>query len=160
MAKLQLRLRFKKTSSLKPEKIFERIEKQFDLPKAQFTGWVSTKHAMINIREGKRQYWSPQLNIEVEEIEKGSLIRCLYGPNPTVWTLFIFFYMLISFLGLANAMYGLTQLTLNYTPWAFGAVPIFVFLLLAVYYVARIRQKMGNEQMTVLQAFLDEVLAE
>ena len=160
MTKLQLRLRFKMTSSLMPEKILERIENQFDIPKAHFIGWVSAKHAMIKILEENRHYWSPQLNIELDKIDKGTLLRCLYGPNLTVWTLFIFFYMLISFLSLAGGMYGLTQITLNHTPWAFFAVPISVFLLLGVYLVARIGQKMGHEQMTILQTFLDEVLAE
>ena len=158
MAKLQLRLRFKKKSAMKPEIIFSRIEKKFDLPESQCTGWVSNKHAMLKIPEEHRTYWSPQLNIEIEQEGEGSLIRGLYGPNPTVWTMFVFFYSFITFIGIGGLMYGLTQVTLKHTPWAFWIVPAAGILLLGVYIIARVGQKMGDNQVTILQTFLDEIL--
>lgn len=91
MTKLQLRLKFNIESSLQAEEVLGRIEKYLNQDDVSCEGWVSDKNALLALPEKLRRYWSPFLNIEVEKNGFGAIIKGRFGPNPTVWTMFIFF---------------------------------------------------------------------
>ncbi|MAK36750.1 MAG: GTP-binding protein, partial [Flavobacteriaceae bacterium] len=48
-------------------------------------------HIFIKIPKQKQHFWSPQLHLELRTNEdSGLMLHGLFGPNPTVWTLFMF----------------------------------------------------------------------
>ena len=52
-------------------------------------------HVFIKIPKAKQHYWSPQLDLEIQSFEEGkSVLRGLFGPKPSVWTLFMFLHFL------------------------------------------------------------------
>ena len=61
-------------------------------------------HVFIKIPKADQHFWSPQLHLEIMEVDKNSSrLFGLFGPNPTVWTMFMFFHFLWAHLLLTMA---------------------------------------------------------
>ena len=119
-------------------------------------GQVFSRHAVVQMRDGERTFWSPYLNLEVEDEPDGSAIRGRFSPHPNVWTLFMGVYLLLTLAGLAGLSYGIVQLTLGETPWAFIAVPLSVAIFGFVYGATLIGQGLGAEQMYLMRSLVDQ----
>lgn len=118
-------------------------------------------HVFIKIPKIKQHFWSPQLHLEINEDEdkQKSIIYGLFGPNPTVWTMFMFFHFVVAgfFIGFAIWAYVNWSLNSNY------AVQLFVTLLMiviwfALYFSGRLGKKAGMEQMHELHHFMRDTL--
>ena len=119
-------------------------------------GQVFRKHAVVQMRDEKRTFWSPYLNLEVEDEPDGSAIRGRFSPHPNVWTMFMGVYILIAIVGLAGFSYGIVQWTLGQTPWAFLVTPAALALFGFVYGATLIGQGLGAEQMYVMRSLVDQ----
>jgi hypothetical protein len=159
MSKYRIRPRFKCISTMTPEAMFGAIQQQIDSPDVRCSGWVSGSHAKVNIIEEDRHYWSPQMEIRVEEAENGTSISCLVGPNAAVWTGFIFIYTLVAFFALVGVFYGLIQLNLDKDPTAFWLLPVSLFFALVIYLMARYGQYKGAAQMNHLRNIVNNALS-
>jgi hypothetical protein len=124
------------------------------------TGSILDRHVRLKICEAERNYWSPELHVDVERHPDGTLLRGLYGPHPSVWTMFVALYAIIGFGGLLGLIVGAAQWSLGTPPTALWAVPGTAVLALLVYFVALSGQRLGYEQMVQLRAFLDASVAE
>lgn len=118
-------------------------------------------HVFIKIPKIKQHFWSPQLHLEINEDEdkQKSIIYGLFGPNPTVWTMFMFFHFVVAgfFIGFAIWAYVNWSLNSNY------AVQLFVTLLMiviwfALYFSGGLGKKAGMEQMHELHHFMRDTL--
>ncbi len=118
-------------------------------------GQVFRKHAVVQMRDGKRTFWSPYLNLEVEDEPDGSAIRGRFSPHPNVWTLFMGVYILIAMASMAALSYGIVQYTLGESPWALVGVPASAALLGFVYGATLIGQGLGAEQMYMMRSLVD-----
>ena len=118
-------------------------------------GQVFRKQAVIEVSERERNFWSPYLNLEVEDEPGGSAIRGRFSPHPHVWTLFMAIYILLAILGLAGLVVGLSQYTLGHSPWAFLVVPAAIALFGFVYGATLIGQGLSAEQMYVMRSLVD-----
>jgi hypothetical protein len=157
----RIRPRFREIHPLDPEEVIGRLSRMLRHPESPCTGRVVPGHAVINIPEEEIHFWSPQLSISVEEHEEGgSLVRGLYGPRPAVWTLIMFIYAAIAFLGLMGLFLGYSQWALDKPADALWIVPVSLVLGATVYVGAQIGQKLGNEQMETLHEFLESALRE
>jgi len=48
-------------------------------------------HVFIKFQKKDVHFWSPQLHLEINEIDtEKSKVYGLFGPNPTLWTFFMF----------------------------------------------------------------------
>jgi hypothetical protein len=153
MAQWQLRLRFYEESETPPTALLAQIKKDLQAEGDVCGGWVAEHMAHLKIPENERHYWSPQLTLQVEKRGDGSYIRGLYGPNPTVWTMFVFFYTLFAVIGLIGTIFGLSQLQLGYPAWALWALPISLVAIAALYLAARRGQRIGSQQTHILDRF-------
>lgn len=113
------------------------------------------KHAVVQMNDAARTFWSPYLNLEVEDEPDGSAIRGRFSPHPNVWTLFMGVYILLTIAGLAGLSYAIVQMTLGQTPWAFLAVPAAAALVGFVYGATLIGQGLGAEQMYRMRSLID-----
>ena len=53
-------------------------------------------HVFIRIPKKRDHFWSPQLHLEIDEIDDNSSeVRGLFGPKSTVWTMFMFFHFAV-----------------------------------------------------------------
>lgn len=118
-------------------------------------GQTFRNHAVVEMREEARHFWSPYLNLEVEDEPGGSLVRGRFSPHPHVWTLFMAVYILLGIVFLAGIAWGLVQYTLGEAPWGVLVAPAAVGLFGFVYGATLIGQGLGAEQMYTMRALVD-----
>jgi len=135
----------------------------FDKTKKSQSDFVVTRvddHVFIKYPQEKRHFWSPQLHLEINEIDENkSQLYGLFGPSPTVWTLFMFLHFLVAGFFIAFGIWA-------YTNWSLDkeySVQLFVTLLTVViwfvlYFFGRIGKSTGKEEMHDLNDFMKKTL--
>ena len=118
-------------------------------------GQVFRKHAVVEMRDTERTFWSPYLNLEIEEEPDGSAIRGRFSPHPNVWTMFMAVYILLAIVALGGLTYGIVQYTLGQSPWSLWIAPSAVALFGFVYGATLIGQGLGAEQMYTMRSLID-----
>jgi len=118
-------------------------------------------HVFIKIPKAKQHFWSPQLHLEINknETDDNSTIYGLFGPNPTVWTMFMFFHFVVIGLFLGFSIWGYTNWSLdnNYSLQLFVAL-FMVIVWFVLYFGGRIGKKTGMDQMHELHHFMRDTL--
>ena len=118
-------------------------------------------HVFIKIPKAKQHFWSPQLHLEInkEYDKEGSIIYGLFGPNPTVWTMFMFFRFLAAglFIGFSIWAYVNSSLGHDYTFQLFFAL-FTIVIWFALYFGGRLGKKTGMEEMHQLHHFMRDTL--
>ena len=114
-----------------------------------------------NGREVDRHFWSPQLVMDVEGADgnpKQSVVRCLFGPQPAVWTGFAAFYALGIFVAIVGGCWGAAQASLELDPHAFWFCGVGSVAFALSYVVAWQGQRLGRQEMLDLRAGVDRRL--
>ena len=105
----------------------------------------------LRIREKDRHFWSPRLNLSIEETADGTTrIEGTYGPNANVWGLFLYGYLLIGTLGTFAGVFGFVQWMIGMRPWGLWILGGLGFLAAALYFTAQFGQKLGARQMFMI----------
>ena len=140
--------------------VISSFKNKFEEASCPYKGKVVDGHIVIDIPQGENHFWSPQLHLEIENIdENNSLLKGLFGPKPQVWTLFMFihFGVAVLFLGFLIRLYVQwtlkTDLTVSLA--IIISLPILWFVL---YFLGRIGKKTGNHQMQELHDFMESVV--
>ena len=154
----RIRPRIRVHTSLSPDEINQRIKSLLNSENAKCEAQVTKGFATIYPPKKEQHFWSPQLTITVEEVEKGHLVRGLYGPKPSVWTMFVFFYSAIGFATMIVLMIGLSLWSLGNPAPILWLVPVLVALFFSLYLVAYFGQRMGHKQMGSIHRFIEECL--
>lgn len=154
MSSIELRPRFQLKTPLQREQLLEQFRHHLAKNSQGFHGTVRDYHVVINVPRKDQHYWSPQLDISIEEKETKTLIKGLMGPKPTVWTKFVFIYSTLGLLATFGLMTGFSQLTLDQTPWGMWVFGIASIALIAAYAIAQAGKKLGHNQMHELYNFL------
>lgn len=157
---LHLRLRFYKTT---PKTIAEIIEKSNQLKEElapEFQIKSVDNHLWINIGARRREKHSPHLHVEMEEMEDGNTaINGLFGPDPVLWTMFMFLHFVVAGIFIIFGMIAYSKWTLKEN---FGleivVMTLMIGLWVALYYIARTFRRKGIPQMKELEEVMDRVL--
>ncbi len=118
------------------------------------------EHVFIKFKLKYRHFWSPQLHLEVQEVdEKSSILHGLFGPNPTLWTFFMFlhFGVALCFLALGVWAYSNASLKQDYKVQLGGMVMLAV-LWFIFYFFGRAGKKKGRPQMEEMYLFMQNSL--
>ena len=158
MAAPRMRPRFEMVIPGTSARALQKIQTKLGEHGCPCIGTILGKHVDLKITEAQRHFWSPQLTVDVEGHEEGTLIRGLFGPRPELWTFFVALYAVIGFCGLTGLLFGFSQWSLGLSPYALWVVPTAAALGLGVYLTALSGQKMAQEQMLLLRTFLSEAL--
>jgi hypothetical protein len=118
-------------------------------------GQVFRKHAVVQMCDAERMFWSPYLNLDVEDEPDGSVVRGRFSPHPNVWTMFMALYILLAIIALGGLSYGMVQYTLGQSPWSLLIAPAAVALFGFVYGATLIGQGLGAEQTYTMHTFVD-----
>lgn len=117
-------------------------------------------HIWLNIKGPQKTYYSPHLHIELEKkSETETHIRGLFGPDPTLWTFFMFLHFMVAgvfliFLGIAYSDYVLkNSITMDLVVMA-----LMVFVWFLLYFIAKQIRKSGNKQMNYLDDLFNEII--
>lgn len=119
------------------------------------------EHVFIKLSVQERHIWSPQLHLEIiEQSPESSTLYGVFGPNPTLWTMFMFFHFIVAglFLGFGVWSYSNWSLENDFT------MPLFLTLLMIVlwfvlYFIGRLGRASGKPQMKDLFEFMKETLS-
>ena len=117
-------------------------------------------HVFIKIPKADQHFWSPQLHLEIMEIDKNSSrLFGLFGPNPTVWTMFMFFHFIVAGLFIGFGIWAYTNWTLktDFAIQLFVAI-LMIVLWVALYFGGRLGKATGRDQMVLLHNFMNSLL--
>jgi hypothetical protein len=154
---------------LRPRFKFEKNENNedllslFDKEKQKQTNFIVSRidnHVFIRLPKHKQHFWSPQLHLEIDEIDsKNSTIRGLFGPNPTVWTMFMFFHFIVAGLFIGFGVWAYTNWALK-TDYALQLSLMFFMVLMwiVLYVIGQVGKKAGTDEMYLLHGFMKETL--
>ncbi len=157
MSSFRVRPRFKHLVTTNSEEVEAVIMSAVRSTNYVYTEGFVQGHADLKIPAEERHYWSPQLHVSTEQTDEGTIIRGLYGPNPTVWGMFFFGYLTVGVLFFFAGFWGLTKLTLGHSAEILWALPALAVVALVLYLVAQMGQKLGAEQMYRLHYFYEEI---
>jgi hypothetical protein len=133
-----------------------------DTKKYPLQGKVVDNHVIIDIPQADTHYWSPQLNMRIEKDEldeKVSYLRGMIGPKPTVWTLFMFVYFSIGFLGFVMSSYGISKSFIGEKTILIWGFPIAILIMLTAYRAGKQGEKLGQEQIDIIKTYIRELAA-
>ncbi|TQD40080.1 GTP-binding protein [Haloflavibacter putidus] len=155
-----LRPRFDEPLPVEKESLFESFKAEKTSQKRFIVSLVDT-HIFIKIPKKDQNFWTPQLHLEIKtDFEGKDKIHGFFGPNPTVWTMFMFlhFVLITSFLGILAWGYSLYSLKQGIIV-PIGVGVFLVLMWLALYIGGRIGKKQGKREMQLLYGFYKEVMA-
>lgn len=159
MTSFRIRPRFRFISATSPEQIKKEMVEKLDTQHQTFVAKSVQGHFIVKIKGEEQHYWSPQLDIVFEKLPDGNtLIRGLYGPNPNVWTLFMFLYGSVILSILFWGIYEGSQYSLGILTAFSWVIPILCGVGGFLYLVSQFGQKLGAEQTFALHHFLEESL--
>jgi len=119
-------------------------------------------HVFLKLPKHIEHFWSPQLHLEINEVDQNNcLLHGLIGPNPTMWTLFMFFHFIIAGLFIAFGIWAYTNWTLktNYI-FQLSLALLMVIIWVALYFGGRIGKASSKTEMHTLHNFMLKVLNE
>lgn len=141
----------------------ESVLKDFELSKSLQKNFIVSRiddHVFIKFPKHKQHFWSPQLHLEINSIdEKSSLLHGLFGPNPTVWSMFMFlhFFVAVVFIGFGAWAYSNWSLKNSYG-MQIGIMILMVVLWFVLYFAGRMGKLKGKNEMHLLHDFMNDTL--
>ena len=154
-----LRPRFKFNVDSNNKQLLEGFESTKD-NQTQFIVSRIDDHVFIRFPKHQQHFWSPQLHLEINEIDSNSsTVHGLFGPNPTVWTMFMFFHFIVAGLFFGFGIWAYTNATLKES----YAVQLFLTLFMVVlwfvlYFAGRMGKAKGKPDMYRLHGFMKDTL--
>lgn len=114
----------------------------------------------LHVTEEARHRWSPRLMLNFEPAADGSTwIEGIYGPEPEVWSVFLYGYLCSGMGGVFSAILGGAQLFTGGEGWAFAITAAAALLAGGLYVAAQLGQKLGAGDTLRLHRAWEEALA-
>ena len=140
----------------------EKLEAIFDTATANsFVIKRLDEHIFIKFKKAEITFWSPQLHLELSSYEEGiSNIRGVFGPNPTLWTFFMFLHFGVGTLFIIMGIFAYSNYSLgkDITLWSVGMF-FLVVIWFALYAFGRLGRAKGKDQMEQLKQFVRDSIA-
>ena len=117
-------------------------------------------HVFIKFNKKNIHFWSPQLHLEINEVdEDSSRLYGLFGPNPTLWTFFMFIHFGVATFFIIFGIWAYSYAALD-EPYGLqlGAMIFMVVLWFVLYGFGRAGKRKGKPQMNELYGFMNNRL--
>lgn len=156
-----LRPRFKKSLSCNHEialKAFENLK----ITNSTYKIVRVDDHVFIRLPNQEQQFWSPQLHLEINEVdEHTAMLHGLFGPNPTVWTMFMFLHFIVAGLFIVFGIWTYSNWALN-TPYGIqlGVTLLMIIAWFVLYFAGRHGRSKGKDEMHKLYNFMNATLTD
>ena len=118
------------------------------------------EHVFIKFNQKEHHFWSPQLHLEIDEVDDISCkLYGVFGPNPTLWTFFMFIHFVIATLFIIIGIWAYSSASLNKDYHIqVGIMIMLTALWFVLYFAGRSGKKKGKPQMHQLHEFMTNVL--
>lgn len=121
----------------------------------------SDDHLFIKLRKKEQHFWSPQLQLELRDQENVIFLHGVFGPNPTLWTFFMFLHFSVASLFVGFGVWGYANHSLgkstNLQFIVMGLMIVFWFLF---YVFGRLGKRKGKPQMELLFNQMQSILSD
>lgn len=156
----RMRPRFEVDLDVPGDAVLAELKRQLAAKGSMAAGAVLSRQAELRVAKDHAHLWSPNLTLElVRDEEPGAeQLRGRFGPDQSVWMLFMLIYSILGMVGILALMFGTSQYIVHQAPWALLAVPVCIALAAFVYGAAFIGQGLGAEQMYVLRSLVDHAI--
>ena len=154
-----LRPRFTLELTLRPEMALSAFEKAKNNTDNVVVTLVE-QHIFLKIPKHLQHFWSPQLELECFSVEEGkTTLRGLFGPKPSVWTMFMFLHFAVASLFIASGIWAYTNASLH-NPYMLQLVlmGLMVIAWWVLYMAGRLGKQAGKKEMQHLYAFMKKTL--
>ncbi|MFN3874674.1 MAG: hypothetical protein ACK4L7_02030 [Flavobacteriales bacterium] len=164
MADLRFRPRFRFRTPMHPDEIRDRLRGAVrERNPAGFRLRGNLPHMVLQYPAEARRLWTPQMDIDLEmDQEPGqetfTVVRCLIGPAPHVWMMFMGGYIALAFLAVIGLSIGYPQLRLQQWPWGLYGGAVLLAAALALWLLAQAGKRQAREEMLAMKRFLDAAL--
>ena len=114
------------------------------------------EHIFIKFNENNHHFWSPQLHIEIDEIDiKNSKLYGVFGPNPSLWTFFMFLHFGVVTVFIILGIWAYSSAALD-KPYGLqlGLMAFMAVLWCTLYFFGRAGKQKGKPQMQELYRFM------
>ena len=158
MSSFRVRPKFKISSSKTLDELVTSINQHLETTEYPIEGKVFKTHGLLKINEKEQHYWSPQLQISFDDTEEAShtIIRGMYGPHPSVWSVFLMGYILSGIGIFFAALVGFARLSLGLSYGVLWVVPVLLVVIIILWLMAQFGQKVGAEQTFMIHHFFEE----
>lgn len=158
MSFTEIRPRFKRSTQLQEAEILTCIQTTLEAkqPRVEFRsahGWI-----YLSIPEEDQHIWSPRLSVEIDPGKEHNVLHATFGPNPNVWTLFVFIYSFLGFAAMVIFIIGGSRMSLGLSGSILWLIPVLLILVAMVYFSARTGQNLAKDQMWLLYEFFHQSL--
>ncbi|HMB64719.1 MAG TPA: hypothetical protein VKN36_16685 [Eudoraea sp.] len=119
-------------------------------------------HIFIKFKREHAHFWSPQLHLEfTEENHHTCEVHGLFGPNPTLWTFFMFLHFGVATLFIILGIWAYSNASLG-RPYQLqlGAMAFMVLVWVVLYLFGRLGKRRGRPQMNELHQFMKEAIGQ
>nr|MBS0037468.1 hypothetical protein [Saprospiraceae bacterium] len=156
----RLRPRFKVTTKHGPDEVVYLIGEALKKEKCPVLGKSIPGYVTLKMPAVQRKLWSPIFTMTVESIpgEKGSLLRGVYSPAAGIWTMLVFFYVILGFSLFIVLMWGLSLFSLGQEASILWLALIIFIGMVALWLFAQVGQKLSRHQMKTMHELVEETL--
>lgn len=169
MSSIRIRPRIREFSNHTESKLISKYKAIIESDKYPFQAKFADQHIFVKCTSEKISIWSPELTLDVvenymkddeyTEHKEATLIKGYISPSPSVWAMFIFFYVGFGLMFLGFLVYGTSQMMLDQPTqmlwYALGSL----LLIASVFIASQIGQRLGDDQTQMLLKFVNEGLS-
>ncbi|MDZ7846069.1 MAG: hypothetical protein U5L96_04520 [Owenweeksia sp.] len=120
-----------------------------------------SNHLILVFPRKQKHFWSPTMDVNFEKTPHGKTkVRMLLGPEPSIWTMFVFFYTIGGLMAAVGIVLGSSQYILGHNSWYFLLIPAGLVIIGAFYLAALVGKGRASEQMYILKNFMEEAMGE
>jgi len=158
MSEVQLKLRFQITSPLQKEELVNLLKCRMTKNLEEIHGPVLRDHATINLPIKQQSICSPQLSLDFNQEESGTVIKGAFGPKPSIWLFFMFVYIVCGFVITFGGIIGISQLSMDKATIALYPIPFCLLISAGVYYASVYGKRKSRPQMVDLMNYILKTL--
>ncbi len=140
------------------EEVFERFRRALEDENCPCTGSVGRQEVTLHLEQGSRKIWSPYLQLAVVEEDGQTVVRGVMGPQPNLWTAFVFVYAVHLVAFTAGTMYGFVQYTLGEAPTGLAVAGLALVGLALSCGADLTGRKLGQGQMGIIRGMVVRIL--
>jgi len=150
-----------------PEALVDSLRDRLDGNRYAVTGTVSRRNALLYMPESQRRFWSPCLDLAIEDLGEAasdgagvslSVVRGTFSPRPEIWTGFVFAVGSLAAFATLSSLFGIAQLLVGATPWGLICPLVSIVLCALLYFAAIFGQSLSLGDMYQLRAYLDDCI--
>ena len=156
----RLRPRFGLRLRLSSDEVMERFGRTAESETSPCEVFLFDRQVEMTVPATRRHFWSPYLKVLVRREHGETVLRGKFGPNISVWSMFLAAYAVAGLTGAAGLFIGISQWQIGLTPTGFWLSGGCLLLAVLVWIAGKVGQRWAYGQMVAIHLFVHELFAD